>query len=151
MRKQFAIAVLGTAVTLGTACSDDEEPTTEAYCEDLRALPEGDDPTAAFFADHPDPALEDWADGLPAIIATIQDSRDQFADVEPSAELADRRESAVQAMDVVLGSFEDALEAASANDQAEFDRLEAENQDENVPALMAAMAGLGDACGIEEG
>ncbi|MDA3039194.1 MAG: hypothetical protein O3C27_06625, partial [Actinomycetota bacterium] len=43
--------------------SGDLSPEEEAYCAELAALPEGKDPGFdAFFAENPEPSLEDWAE-----------------------------------------------------------------------------------------
>jgi hypothetical protein len=145
--------VIALSLLFVAACSDDDaDRTTAAYCEDLKVLDDGDEggPTDAFFEAHPDPTMEDWAEALPGMIDDIKASRDEFADIEPSADMKRERSAFLDAMDAFIASFEDSLAAAKAGDQAEFDRLEAENQDKNAPAIGAGMEAVASACGVDE-
>ena len=152
-RSLIIVATLPLVVGVA-ACGDDDDDqaaasarTTEEYCADLRADLDGEGPTDAFFEEHPDPTLEDWAEGLPDIIARAEEGRDRFAAIVPSAELADERQDLLDGLDTVIASFEAGLAAARAGDQAAYDAEEQRNQDENVPVLETAFQALTDACG----
>lgn len=56
----------------------------------------------------------------------------------PSEDMSDEREAVLGALDAVIGSFEASLDAAEAGDRDRFDREEARNQDENLPAMESA-------------
>jgi hypothetical protein len=140
------------------ACSDDDDddaaPTTEEYCAALAALPEGDGggPTDAIFEEFgDDPTLAEWAEGLPAAITEMQSFRDTIAGVRPSDELADEYRTAVDAIDRVVGNFEDSRDAAAAGDQAAFDSLGTDNQDNAVPAMFEAIGAVASRCGGDVG
>jgi hypothetical protein len=148
------LSTLPLVVGIG-ACGDDDDQTTasarttDAYCADLNANQDDEGPTEAFFEEHPDPTLEDWAEGLPDIIARAQDTRDRLAAIRPSSELAEEHDAMVDRLDAVIASFETSLGAARAGDQDAYDAEERRNQDENVPALESAFQDLADACGAE--
>jgi hypothetical protein len=147
------VLVMAVGPGLGGACSDDDDdaaPTTEAYCAALAALPEGDGsgPTDAIFEEFgDDPTLAEWAEGLPAAIAEMRSFRDTLAGVTPSDDLANEYRAAIDAMDRVVGNFEDSRDAAAAGDQAAFDLLEVENQDNAVPAMFEAIGAVASGCG----
>lgn len=155
MRRSLAVLSTLPLVVGVAACGDDDDPatasvrTTEAYCADLSATQGEEGPTDAFFEEHPDPTLEDWADGLPDVIARAQDARDRLSAIRPSAELAQEHDATVDSLDAVIASFKASLDAAGAGDQAAFEAEEERNQGENVPALDAAFQDLADACGTE--
>jgi hypothetical protein len=156
MRRALLLATTVPLIASLSSCGDDDDAdrTVAAYCADLQALDDGDDggPIDAIFEEYGDsPTLANWAAFLPGAIDEMQATRDEFADVEPPEELEGERESFLTALDAVIGSFEDSLDAAEAGDQAEFDRLEVENQDENVPAMGAAMQAVMDACADDAG
>jgi hypothetical protein len=157
MRRALLIAATVPVIVSLASCGDDDDDgdrTVAAYCADLQALDDGDEggPIDAIFEEYGDsPTLANWAAFLPGAIDEMQSTRDEFADVEPPEELEDEREGFLAALDAVIGSFEDSLDAAEAGDQAEFDRLEVENQDENVPAMGAAMQAVMDACADDAG
>jgi hypothetical protein len=156
MRRSLLIAATLPLVVGIAACGDDDNQavasarTTEAYCADLRAVQDDEGPTEAFFAEHPDPTLEDWAAGLPDIIARAKEGRDRFAAIRPSDELADERRALVDSLNAVIASFEAGLDKARAGDQAAFDAEEQRNQGENVPALESAFQALTKVCGGAE-
>jgi hypothetical protein len=152
-RALIIVATLPLAVIVASCGDDDDADTVAAartdaqYCSDLQALPTGEGPTDAFFAAHPDPTLEDWAEGLPDVIETAKSQRDEFAAIDPSTGLADERQALLDAFGGVISSFESSLDAAEAGDQDAFDAEEKANQDTNVPALMDAFEALTGACG----
>src|SRR5687768_17734568 len=86
MRRSLLIAATMPLVLGLASCGDDDDDpataaaarTDAAYCTDLEALPDEGGPTDAFFEAHPDPTMADWAEGLPDIIATSKESRNQF-------------------------------------------------------------------------
>lgn len=157
MRRSLLAATLPLVIGLAACGDDDDDSATAAaartdaeYCAGLEGLPDDGGPTEAFFEAHPDPTMTDWAGGLPDIIARSKDTRDHFAEVEPSPGLGDERQAVLDALDAVTRSFGASLDAAEAGDQAAFDAEEAKNQDENVPALMTAFEEIETACGDGE-
>jgi hypothetical protein len=156
MRRVLIIVATLPLVVGIAACGDDDDDqaaasarTTDAYCADLSANQDEEGPTDAFFEQYPDPTIEDWAEGLPGIIARAQDGRDQFAAITPSADLAGERQTLLNALDAVIATFERSLELATAGDQDAFDAEERRNQDENLPALGSAFEALEDACSVD--
>jgi hypothetical protein len=97
-----------------------------------------------FFADHPEPTLEDWAAFLPGVVSVM----DRMADTLESTPAAPEDEAAVAAavtaIVAVRDNFDRSHEAAAAGDQEAFDDLEEQNQGSAVPAMEAAMAALDD-------
>lgn len=133
-----------------TPVASDLTPEEAAYCAELQALPEGGDPGfEAFFAEHPEPTLEDWAEFLPGPIADMRAGIEPFAAIEPPPSMAEMHQDVNDALTAVAESFEEALAAAEAGDQAGYDAAEAANQNELTPAMEESMAVLGGACGLE--
>lgn len=120
-------------------------PDRDSYCAELASLDDGEDPGFdQFFADHPEPTLEDWAAFLPGPIAQLSDSIEQFGAIEPATELEAEHDAVLAAMTAVRDSFQVGLDAAEAGDQAAFDA----NGQAPGDAMEQAMVELGTACGI---
>ena len=119
-----------------------------AYCADLEALPDEDPGFDAFFTEHPEPTLDDWAEFLPGVVEQLRSSVEDFDAIEPPASFVDAHQSLSGAMTEVADSLDAALAAAEAGDQAAYDAAEAENQGELSPALDEAMSTLVTTCGL---
>lgn len=133
------------------AGSVDLTPEEEAYCAELAALPDSGDPGFdAFFAEHPEPTLADWAEFLPGVVDSIRAGLADFDAVDPPASLADAHQDVSEAMTAVADSLDAALTAAEAGDQAAYDAAEAENQGGLSATMEEAMSALGGVCGLGE-
>ncbi len=133
------------------AGSVDLTPEEEAYCAELAALPDSGDPGFdAFFAEHPDPTLADWAEFLPGVVDSIRAGLADFDAVDPPASLTDAHQDVSEAMTAVADSLDAALTAAEAGDQAAYDAAEAENQGGLSATMEEAMSALGGVCGLGE-
>lgn len=129
--------------------SADLSPEEEAYCAELAALPEGGDPGFdAFFTEHPEPTLADWAEFLPAVVDDLRAGIAAFDAVEPPPSLADARKDVHDAMTAVGDSLDAGLTAAEAGDQEAYDAAEAENQGGLAATMEEAMNALGGVCGL---
>jgi hypothetical protein len=118
----------------------------EEYCAQLAALDDGRDPGFdQFFADHPEPTLEEWATFLPGPIEMLSDMLEEFENIDPATDLADEHADVIAAMTAVRDSFQNGLDAAEGGDQAAFDANGQAPGDE----MEEAMATLGAACGLE--
>jgi hypothetical protein len=140
------------ALPVTTAAAADQAPETGSdlagYCADLQAAfgEDGDPGFGQFFADHPEPTLDDWAAFLPGPIAGLTAVIDGIAALDPPAEVADEHIAVVDAMTAVRDSLQTGLDFAAAGDQAGFDQ----NGQAPGDAMEAAAAQLGAACGFEE-
>jgi hypothetical protein len=131
------------------SASADLTPEEAAYCAELAALPDSGDPGFdAFFTEHPEPTLEDWAEFLPGVVDDLRTGLAAFDAVEPPPSLADARQDVHDAMSAVADSFDAALAAAEAGDQAAYDAAEAENQGGLSATMEEAMNALGGVCGL---
>ncbi len=131
------------------SASADLTPEEEAYCAELAALPEGGDPGFdAFFTEHPEPTLADWAEILPNVIDNLRAGLVAFDAVEAPPSMADARQDVHDAMTAVGDSLDVGLAAAEAGDQAAYDAAEAENQGKLSATMEEAMNVLGGVCGL---
>lgn len=139
-----AATIEGAATTPSPAATGSD---LDAYCADLQAAFGGEDPGfEQFFADHPEPTLEDWAAFLPGPIAALTSTLDGLDALDAPAEVADEHAAAVDAVTAVRDSFQVGLDAAESGDQAAFD----ENGQAPGEEMEAALVPLGVACGFEE-
>jgi hypothetical protein len=126
------------------ACGDDDDKDSgratheewfTAACEQLGSLDPGFD---AFFADHPEPTLDDWAAFLPTPIAVVEQlivAANLPHPAEDDAKLA----AAIAAVNKVQDTWQATIDAANAGDQATFDQLAEQAQSVDVPAMEAAL------------
>jgi hypothetical protein len=141
----------GNGTTAPAGASTD--PADIAFCEKLRAAfqdyqPHIDD----IFTQYGDsPTLAQWASFLPDQVAEMDAMIERVSAVEPSPNLTDDFQAAVEAFRTMSKNFHDSIAAAEAGDQAEFDRLGELNQGTNTPALEQATGVIGQACGFPQG
>jgi hypothetical protein len=145
MRKPLLIG-LALMPVVAVGCGDDDGDAVthdewfQAICEKQATVefPDFDQ----FFADHPEPTLDDWAAFLPQAVTAFE----QFIDAIDSTPRAPDDEAGIDAvvaaMTKVRDNFADAQEAAEAGDQTAFDAAEAKNQDTDIPAWEAAMGAV---------
>lgn len=143
----------------GESAAADQTTTTAAadgvsldsYCTAIQDAAGGGEPGFdQFFADHPDPTLEDWAGFLPDVVDQMDATITAIDAVEPAPEAAEAQADVVAAMTTVKDSFAASLADAEAGDQEAFDAEEATNQNENVPAMEASFTVVKDLCGIDD-
>lgn len=169
MRTTTVAAALVAGALLSAGCSDDgDDPSAEAattvstataaadqssrtsFCLALDAAFGGYEPGFdAIFEDNPEPTLAELAEFLPGPTAELDAVVARLDTVEPpddDPEMAAAGQEAIDAMHVVSDNFHGGIEAAEAGDQVEFDRLEAENQDVDLPAMQESMGRVGSLC-----
>lgn len=134
----------------GSACGNDAgaaKPPTAEFCLEAEKLG-GDDagPYSQFYDKHPEPTPADWGTDGHLVTDNLQKSIDQIKSLHPSAEAQPLVDAVVAALAVGKQNSEDTSQAGRDGDQAELDRLEAVNQDTNVPALMTAFDAVTALC-----
>jgi hypothetical protein len=119
----------------------------DTYCSELKAaFGDNQDPGFdQFFADHPEPTLDDWAAFLPGPIAMLTSALDGIEALDPPQEVADEHAAVIDAVTAVRDSFQVGLDAAESGDQAAFDANGQAPGDE----MEAAIGTLGATCGFE--
>ena len=172
MRRMLLAGVAALVLVGVSACSDDgDDATTATGAADPVSAPGGADPTVfvyctsmdaaftdsgfndvpseleAFFTEHPDPTLDDWAAFLPDTIATVDSVVVALEAVTPPADLAEAHQTLIASVSAVGDAYEDGLAAADAGDQAAYDASESLNQAVASPAMEEAFGPLGEACG----
>ncbi len=149
------IGGLAALAVLTGACGDDDdaggpdadvthEEWFQAICDRLGPIDPGFE---AFFAEHPQPSLDEWADFLPTPIGVME----QFADVLESTPHAPEDteviDDAVDAVITLRDDYQAALDAALDGDQEAFDEADSRSQNTSGPAMEAALeAGDGRDC-----
>lgn len=148
----FSSAAMVALLAIGAAaCGDDDNdaaPTTAEFCLELQKLDDGDDsgPYDEFYAKHPEPTPADWAADGYLVTDAIQEGIDEIKAMNPSAEMKALIADALAAFEVLKQNSIDVSEAGKNGDQSAIDELEQVNQNENVPALMAAFEAVGAFC-----
>jgi hypothetical protein len=147
MKRTWMIGLTGLALlpAVAVACGDDDgdavthEEWFQAVCDKLGGQDPGFD---RFFADHPEPTLEDWAAFLPGVVSMMDTMADTLENTPTAPEDEAAVAAAVTAISAVRDNFDSARQAATAGDQAAFDAVEEQNQSSAVPAMEAAMAAV---------
>lgn len=138
------------ATTASTATAADSQSSRMGFCLALDEAFGGYEPGFdAIFEGNPEPTLAELAEFLPGPTAELDAVLARLDAVEPPGddpEMAAAGQEAIDAMHVVSDNFHGGIEAAEAGDQAEFDRLEAKNQDVDLPAMQESMGSVASLC-----
>jgi hypothetical protein len=147
------LSPLGTVTACGDDDASDDAVTEEEYRDAICARTAGLDPGFdAFFAEHPEPTLDDWAAFLPGVVATMNELYEALDETPAPAEFQAAVDDAVDAIGTVRDNFQASADAAAAGDADELARIEEQNQSVDVPAMEAAMDfGDGSECPTGEG
>ncbi len=138
-----------TTVTVSTAGAADESALTD-YCAAVAAAGGEDPDFEGFFAEHPEPTLDDWAGFLPGVVDGIEATLAAANDITAPVEVADAHQDAIDALTDMRDVMQESLDAAAAGDQAAYDAAEERNQSEVSPALEEAFGEVEAACGPQD-
>ncbi len=126
--------------------------TDTAFCDQVEQADGGYQPGFdAIFDKTPKPTMADWAAFLPGPTKEFDDLLTRLKALQPTPDLSDEFAAALGAMGTVSKSYHDSIAAARDGDEAEFTRLEDENQGGNIGVMTKAMEGFGAACGFPSG
>lgn len=119
-----------------------------AFCAKLQAAGDGNPGLDEIFQTAPEPTMAQWAAFLPTPIARGRAFLDAVKAVPAPASMQPPMAKVIAAYEDELTVLEQIRVAAAGGDTAGFTKLESKNQDEVVPALQAAFAPIGQACGF---
>lgn len=141
--------LLGLAAACGSSSSS-AEPTTTTEAEtpeawgarveaDCSVFTPGFD---EFMTEHPEPTTVDYVEFLPTQIDGMGSMRDCIAASNPPAEVKERVDAVVAAMDVVLEDFDQALAAAADGDLDSTNEWLTKMHEQDVAKIDEAFAAI---------